>query len=75
AIAFRSGSFKIHLSTKDRSSHPDTRAREPLVQHQNPLLFDLENDVSESNDLSDREPEKVLQMQKEMQAFLATESK
>ena len=74
AIAFRSGPFKIHLSTKDRSSHPDTRAREPLVKHETPLLFHLENDVSESNDLSAGDPGKILQLRKEMQAFLGADS-
>jgi len=74
AIAFRSGPFKIHLSTKDRSSNPDTRAREPLVKHETPLLFHLENDVSESNDLSAGDPEKILQLRTEMQAFLGADS-
>ncbi len=47
AIAFRSGDYRIHLSTKERSSNPDTRKREPIARHEPPLLFDLEEDVSE----------------------------
>ena len=74
AIAFRSGPFKIHLSSKDRSSDPDTRAREPLAKHETPLLFHLENDVSESKDLAASNPEKILQLRNEMEVFLSTDS-
>ena len=45
ATAFRSGKYKVHLATKDRSSDPDTRQREPAVTHDPPLLFDLEADL------------------------------
>ncbi len=74
AIAFRSGPFKIHLSSKERSSNPDTRAREPITKHQTPLLFHLENDVSESKDLSAGNAEKILQLRKEMEVFLSADS-
>ena len=74
AIAFRSGPFKIHLSSKDRSSNPDTRAREPIATHETPLLFHLENDVSESNDLSAGNAERILQLRKEMEVFLSADS-
>ena len=70
ATAFRSGPFKIHLSSKDRSSNPDTRAREPLVKYETPLLFNLESDPSESTDISGAEPARILQLQKEMKVFL-----
>ena len=70
ATAFRSGPFKIHLSSKDRSSNPDTRAREPLVKYETPLLFNLESDPSESTDISGAEPARILQLQKEMKMFL-----
>ncbi len=50
--AFRSGDWKIHLKTKVRSSNPDTRQREPATVHNPPLLFNLKNDVSETNDLA-----------------------
>lgn len=69
AIAFRSGNYKIHLSTKDRSSNPDTRRREPMAQHDPPLLFDLTKDVSEQDDLSDEHPEIIARLMKEMKAF------
>ncbi|OUW77469.1 MAG: hypothetical protein CBD74_12245 [Saprospirales bacterium TMED214] len=74
AIAFRSGPFKMHLSSKDRSSNPDTRAREPLARHEIPLLFHLENDVSESTDLSASNAKKILQLRNEMAEFLSSAS-
>jgi hypothetical protein len=69
AIAFRSGNYKIHLSTRDRSSDPDTRAREPATTHQQPLLFDLSRDVGEQTNLGDKHPEIVTRLQREMTAF------
>ena len=69
AIAFRSGNYKIHLSTRDRSSDPDTRAREPATTHQQPLLFDLSRDVGEQTNLGDKHPEVVTRLQREMAAF------
>ena len=69
AIAFRSGRYKIHLSTKDRSSNPDTRKREPLVKHDPPLLFDLSQDIGEQHNLSADQPEIVARLVKEMVTF------
>ena len=69
AIAFRSGRYKIHLSTKDRSSNPDTRKREPIARHDPPLLFDLSMDISEQHNISSNHPEIVEQLMKEMAAF------
>ncbi len=69
AIAFRSGRYKIHLSTKDRSSNPDTRRREPIAKHDPPLLFDLSNDISEQHDISVDHPEIVERLMKEMATF------
>ncbi|MEM7010386.1 MAG: sulfatase [Verrucomicrobiota bacterium] len=67
--AFRSGKYKIHLSTKDRSSNPDTRQREPMAKHDPPLLFDLESDMIEQKNLSGSLPEVVSRLQKEMNEF------
>ena len=66
--AFRSGPYKIHLATKDRSSDPDTRKREPMAQHDPPLLFDLEADVSETKNLAGEKPEIVARLLQEMNA-------
>ena len=67
--AFRSGPFKIHMATKDRSSNPDTREREPMRKHSPPLLFDLERDLSETTDLAPGKPEVVERLLREMNAF------
>lgn len=67
--AFRSGKYKIVLSSKDRSSNPDTRAREPAIVHDPPLLFDLSNDLGESNNLAGDHPDVVARLQKEMAEF------
>lgn len=67
--AFRSGKYKIHLATKDRSSDPDTRQREPMAKHDPPLLFDLEADMVEQKNLNTSMPEVVSRLQKEMNEF------
>ena len=69
AIAFRSGNYKIHLSTRDRSSNPDTRAREPVTMYKQPLLFDLSRDIGEQTNLSDKHPDIVKHLQEEMLTF------
>ena len=67
--AFRSGNYKIHLASKDRSSHPDTRRQEPLDKHDPPLLFDLSTDMGEQKNLSAKHPEIVARLLKEMKTF------
>ena len=69
ALAFRSGNYKIHLATKDRSSNPDTREREASTKHDPPLLFDLEADVGEQRNLAAAMPEVVTRLLKEMKTF------
>lgn len=68
-FGFRSGKYKIHLITKDRSSNPDTRQGEPPARHDPPLLFNLEKDLGEQNNLAARHPEIVARLQQEMAAF------
>ena len=67
--AFRSGPYKILLSSKKRSSNPDTRQREPVTRHDPPLLFDLSQDIGEQTNLSKSHPEIVARLLKEMAAF------
>ncbi len=67
--AFRSGDYKIHLTTKDRSSDPDTRKREPGAKHDPPLLFDVRNDFAETKNLAGSNPEVVTRLLEEMKAF------
>ena len=71
AIAFRSGKYKIHLSTKKRSSNPDTRAREPVLKHDPPLLYDLSIDAGEQNNIAADHPETVARLLEEMKGFQA----
>jgi arylsulfatase A-like enzyme len=72
ALAFRSGKYKIHLSTKKRSSNPDTRKTEPMETHDPPLLFDLENDIGEQQNISGKHPEVVKSLLRKMKAFQGT---
>lgn len=67
--AYRSGNYKIHLATKDRSSDPDTRQREPMVRHDPPLLFDLKSDLGEETNIADQMPEVVDRLEQEMKQF------
>ena len=69
AVAFRSGRFKIHLSTKDRSSNPNTRKREPLAHHDPPLLFDLSQDLGEQHSITADHPEVVSRLVEELARF------
>lgn len=69
ATAFRSGKYKIHFSTKTHSSDPDTRKRVPPVVHDPPLLFDLQNDIAEKNDLASELPDVVERLREEHAAF------
>ena len=69
AIAFRSGNYKMHLSTKNRSSNPDTRAREPITKHDPPLLYYLSTDIGEQNNIAADHPQIISRLLKEMAAF------
>ena len=69
SIAFRSGNYKIHLSTKNRSSNPDTRAREPIAKHDPPLLYDLSADLGEQKNIAADHTEIVARLLKEMATF------
>ncbi len=69
SVAFRSGDYKIHTKTKKRSSNPDTRRREPMEDHDPPLLFDLSNDIAEQKNIAAKHPEIVSRLLAEMNAF------
>jgi len=69
ALAFRSGRYKIHLSSKDRSSNPDTRRREPVARHDPPLLFELSTDVGERHNIAARHSEIVARLVKALKRF------
>lgn len=67
--AFRSGKYKILPTTKDRSSNPDTRKREPMDQHDPPLLFDLEADLPERQNLAEDHPEIIARLIRQRNQF------
>ena len=71
AVAFRSGKYKIHLSTKPRSSDPNTRQRIVPQKHDPPLLFDLTADLSESKNIAEQHPEVVRRLLTEFNAYQA----
>lgn len=69
ARAFRSGNYKIHITSKVRSSNPDTRKREPIARHDPPLLFDLSQDMGEQRNIAAEFPEVVERLKSEMATF------
>lgn len=69
SIAYRSGNYKIHLSSKDRSSNPDTRARESMKTYDPPLLFDLSKDIGEQHKINAEHPEVVERLLQELNAY------
>ncbi|MEM7385185.1 MAG: sulfatase-like hydrolase/transferase [Verrucomicrobiota bacterium] len=55
-MALRSGDYKLHIRTRERTRNPETGAAEPSLTRVPPLLFDLKADVSESQDIRARHP-------------------
>tara|TARA_A100001037_G_C15024085_1_gene577761 strand:- start:667 stop:1059 length:393 start_codon:yes stop_codon:yes gene_type:complete len=64
-MAYRSGHYKIHLYTRERTRHPETGAREESLLRDPPLLFNLKIDPYERRDLSSLEPDRVQRLQEE----------
>ena len=58
-MAFRSGDYKIHLKTRERTREPETGKREPSVIRNPPLLFNLTGDSFERRELQRRQPDVV----------------
>ena len=66
--AYRSGRYKIHTTTAPPTD-PVARARRPSKNHDPPLLYDLESDLSESTDIADQHPDLVRRFLGEKQRF------
>ena len=62
---FRSGSYKIHEVTRFPTT-PDTRKKKPAIPQDPPLLFNLETDIGEGNNIANQHPQFVAQLQREM---------
>ena len=69
--AFRSGKYKIHLST-EHPTNPETRKKTPRIKHETPLLFDLEADIGESKNLAGENPEIIDRLLQEMNQLRST---
>ena len=68
AMAFRSGDYKIHLKTRERTREPETGKREPSVIRNPPLLFNLTGDAFERRELQRRQPDVVRNLLQEFEA-------
>ncbi|MEM9586062.1 MAG: sulfatase [Planctomycetota bacterium] len=68
--AYRSGRYKIHTSTS-LPTDPIARKRRPATQHDPPLLFDLQSDRGEKQNLAAKHPEIVARLLAEKDAFNA----
>ncbi|MEM1444158.1 MAG: hypothetical protein AAGF67_17555, partial [Verrucomicrobiota bacterium] len=64
--AYRSGPFKIHVATS-HPTNPETRKGTPPTKHSSPLLFNLEDDIAEKNDIASQHPKIVERLVSEME--------
>ena len=67
-FSYRSGRYKIHFRTNDRSRDPITGEIEPVVEHDPPLLFDLEKEISEATSIAKDSPKELELLTKEYRA-------
>ena len=64
-MAYRSGNYKIHFLTRERTRDPETGKREPSVRQMPELLFDVRNDPTESKNIASTYPDIVNRLKKE----------
>ena len=67
-LSYRSGDYKIHFGTRERSRNPDTGQGEPPVMLDKPLLFNVKKDIGEKNDIASENPEILQRLSKEFHA-------
>ena len=68
AMAYRNGDFKIHLKTRERTREPETGKREPSLDHEPPLLFNLKKDAAECRNLQQKKTAVTERLLKEFEA-------
>ena len=64
---YRSGKFKIHRTTR-QPTNPHTRERTPIARHDPPLLYNLDEDIGELNNIAGKHPDVVSRLLKELEA-------
>jgi len=64
-MAYRSGDYKIHFFTRERTRDPETGRREESVLCNPPLLFNVVKDPGERNNIAASHPEIVRRLTKE----------
>ncbi|MAM90671.1 MAG: arylsulfatase [Opitutaceae bacterium] len=64
---YRSGKFKIHRTTR-QPTNPHTRERTPIARHDPPLLYNLDEDIRELDNIAGGHPEVVSRLLKELEA-------
>ena len=62
AMAYRSGDHKLHLWTRERTRNPETGNQESSVQQIPALLFNLQQDPSESTNIAAQHPALVTRL-------------
>jgi arylsulfatase A len=67
-LSYRSGDYKIHFGTRERTRNPDTGKGEPAVILDKPLLFNIKKDIGEKNDMASENPEILQRLIKEFHA-------
>ena len=67
AMAYRSGDYKIHLKTRERTREPETGKREPSIQQEPPLVFNLRKDMGEKRDIQRKSQEVTNRLLKEFE--------
>jgi arylsulfatase A len=64
-LAYRSGDYKIHFQTRERTRDPKTGKKEPNAKHMPPLLFNVKTDIAESKNIAADHPQIVERLTKE----------
>ena len=65
SMAYRSGDYKIHFMTRNRTRDPETGKQEPSIRCNPPLLFNVRADIEESEDIAMDHPEIVTRLTSE----------